>query len=78
MLASTISTIKHTYSLLRGRFKVPLLHIKSSIDDHFLNDIDITQEAVRVISISLRKYYLEWLNEPGIWLYNKSNQGESN
>ena len=36
-----------------------ILHVKSSIDDHFLNDVDITQEVVRVISISSRKYCLE-------------------
>ena len=74
----TISAIKPLYSLLRGHFKVSLLHVKSSIDDHFLNDVNITQEVVRVISISPRKYYSEWLNQLGTWLYNKSNQGESN
>ena len=34
------------YSLLCGRFKVTLLHIKSSTDDHFLNGINITQEVL--------------------------------
>ena len=33
------------YSLLGG-FKVTLLHVKSSTDDHFLNDINIAQEVL--------------------------------
>ena len=44
---------KWFYSLLCGHFKVPLLHIKSSIVDHFLNDINIGQSDINITQEAL-------------------------
>ena len=61
------------YSLLCGCFKVPLLHVESSIVDHFLSNTNITQEVVRVISWCRVVLHISWET----WLYNISNQGQN-